>query len=130
VFDAEEAMRPDAPLLHPHYRSYPHAPAQYFSDLPNVHSHATWKLGDVAQGFAQADRIFEYTFRTPHVHQGYIEPHASAVAIDASGRVQVWMSNKMPFRTRELLADAVEIPQENIVVNLVPIGGTLAAKAL
>jgi|RhiMetdeSRZDD1v2_1073273.scaffolds.fasta_scaffold41950_4 CO/xanthine dehydrogenase Mo-binding subunit len=128
VFDAEEAMRPDAPLLHPHYRSYPHAPAQYFSDLPNVHSHATWKLGDIVQGFAQADRIFEHTFRTPHVHQGYIEPHASAVAIDASGRVQVWMSNKMPFRTRELLADAVEIPQENIVVNLVPIGGDFGGK--
>jgi CO/xanthine dehydrogenase Mo-binding subunit len=96
VFDAEEAMRSDASLLHRNYRSYAHAPAQYFSDLPNVHSHATWKLGDVAQGFAQADRIFEHTFRTPHVHQGYIEPHAAAVAIDTSGRVQVWMSTKCP----------------------------------
>jgi CO/xanthine dehydrogenase Mo-binding subunit len=95
VFDAEAAMRPDAPLLHPNYRSYPHAPAQYFSDLPNVHSHATWQLGDVAQGLAQADRIFEHTFRTPHVHQGYIEPHAAVVAIDTNGRVQVWMSNKL-----------------------------------
>jgi CO/xanthine dehydrogenase Mo-binding subunit len=129
VFDAEAAMRPDAPLLHPNYRSYSHAPAQYCSDLPNVHSHAPWQLGDVAQGFAQADRTFEHTFCTPHVHQGDIEPHAAAIALDTNGRVQVWMSTKMPFRTRELLADAVEIPQENILVNLVPIGGTLAAKA-
>lgn len=128
VFDAEAAMQPGAPLLHPDYRSYPHAPAQYFSDLPNVHSHVTWQIGDVAQGFAQAAHIFEHTFRTSHVHQGYIEPHAAAVAIDADGRVQVWTSNKMPFRTRELLADAIQAPQERILVHLVPIGGDFGGK--
>src|SRR5262245_38602168 len=31
VFDAQEAMKPDAPVLHPQYRLYPHAPAKYFS---------------------------------------------------------------------------------------------------
>src|SRR5262245_7592449 len=31
VFDAQEAMKPDAPVLHPQYRIYPHAPAKYFS---------------------------------------------------------------------------------------------------
>jgi CO/xanthine dehydrogenase Mo-binding subunit len=128
VFDAEEAMRPGAPLLHPHYRSYPHAPAQYFSDLPNVHSHVTWQLGDVDRGMAEAAQVFEHRFTTHHVHQGYIEPHASVVAIEPDGRVHVWISNKMPFRTRELLADAVQIPQERIVVHLVPIGGDFGGK--
>ena len=84
VFDAQEAMTPDAPLLHPHYRSYPHAPAKYFSDIPNVHSHVTWVLGDVAQGFSSATHVFEHTFTTHYVHQGYIEPHASVVAIESS----------------------------------------------
>lgn len=128
VFDAQDAMTPGAPLLHPHYRSYPHAPAQYFSDLPNVHSHVTWQLGDVAQGFSQAEHIFEHTFTTHYVHQGYIEPHAAAVAIDSDGRVNLWTSNKMPFRTRELLADAVQIPKERIRVSLVPIGGDFGGK--
>jgi putative selenate reductase molybdopterin-binding subunit len=107
---------------------YPHAPAQYFSDLPNVHSHVTWQLGDVEQGFAAAARIFEHTFTTHYVHQGYIEPHASVAAIEADGRVHVWLSNKMPFRTRELLADAVQIPQAQIVVHLIPIGGDFGGK--
>ena len=110
VFDAQEAMKPDAPVLHPQYRLYPHAPAKYFSDLPNVHSHVTWQLGDVEQGFAAAAQVFEHTFTTHYVHQGYIEPHASVVAIESDGRAHVWLSNKMPFRTRELLADAVQIP--------------------
>ncbi|HEX2276557.1 MAG TPA: xanthine dehydrogenase family protein molybdopterin-binding subunit [Candidatus Tectomicrobia bacterium] len=128
VFDAQEAMTPEAPLLHPHYRSYPHAPAKYFSDIPNVHSHVTWALGDVAQGFASAARVFEHTFTTHYVHQGYIEPHASVVAIEPDGRAHVWLSNKMPFRTKELLADAVQIPQEQIVVHLTPIGGDFGGK--
>jgi CO/xanthine dehydrogenase Mo-binding subunit len=128
VFDAQEAMKPDAPLLHPQYRLYPHAPAKYFSDLPNVHSHVIWQLGALEQGFAAAAQVFEHTFTTHYVHQGYIEPHASVVAIESDGRAHVWLSNKMPFRTRELLADAVQIPQEQILVHLIPIGGDFGGK--
>jgi CO/xanthine dehydrogenase Mo-binding subunit len=128
VFDAQEAMKADAPLLHPQYRLYPHAPAKYFSDLPNVHSHVTWQLGNVEQRFAAATQIFEHTFTTHYVHQGYIEPHASVLAIEPDGRAHAWLSNKMPFRTRELLADAVQIPQEQILVHLTPIGGDFGGK--
>jgi len=128
VFDAQQAMQADAPLLHPQYRYYPHAPAKYFSDLPNVHSHVTWQLGDVAQGFGAAAHIFEHSFTTHYVHQGYIEPHASVVAIESDGRAHVWLSNKMPFRTKELLADAVQIPLEQIFVHLIPIGGDFGGK--
>jgi len=34
----------------------------------------------------------------------------------------------MPFRSRELLADAVQIPQDRIVVHLIPIGGDFGGK--
>ena len=128
VFDAHEAMEPEAPLLHPDYRSYAHAPQKFFCDIPNVHSHVTWELGDIDKGFALAKQVFEYTFNTPAVHQGYIEPHASVVAIDPDGRVNVWISNKMPVRTRELLAEVVEIPEERIVVHPAQIGADFGGK--
>lgn len=128
VFDAHEAMKSEAPLLHPDYRSYAHAPQKFFSDIPNVHSHVTWELGDIDKGFALAKRVFEHTFNTPAVHQGYIEPHASVVAIDPDGRVNVWISNKMPVRARELLADVIEIPEERIVVHLSQIGADFGGK--
>ena len=128
VFDAHEAMEPEAPLLHPEYRSYAHAPEKFFCDIPNVHSHVTWELGDIDKGFALAKQVFEYTFNTPAVHQGYIEPHASVVAIDPDGRVNVWISNKMPVRTRELLAEVVEIPEERIVVHPAQIGADFGGK--
>ena len=128
VFDAHEAMRSEAPLLHPDYRSYAHAPEKFFSDIPNVHSHVTWELGDIDKGFALAKQVFEHTFNTPAVHQGYIEPHASVVAIDPDGRVNVWLSNKMPVRARELLADVIELPEERIVVHLAQIGADFGGK--
>ncbi len=128
LFDADEAMEPEAPLLHPDYRSYAHAPEKFFSDIPNVHSHVTWELGDVEKGFAQAKQIFEHTFNTPAVHQGYVETHASVVSIDPDGLVNVWISNKMPVRARELLSDVIEVPQERIVVHLVQIGADFGGK--
>ncbi len=128
VFDAHEAMNPEAPLLHPDYRSYAHAPEKFFSDIPNVHSHVTWELGDIDKGFALAKQVFEHTFNTPAVHQGYIEPHASVVAIDPDGRVNVWISNKMPVRARELLADVIELPEERILVHLAQIGADFGGK--
>ena len=128
VFDAHEAMEPEAPLLHPDYRTYPHAPEKFFSDIPNVHSHVTWELGDVEKGFALAKQVFEHTFHTPAVHQGYVEPHASVVSIDPDGLVNVWISNKMPVRARELLSDVIQVPQERIVVHLTQIGADFGGK--
>jgi CO/xanthine dehydrogenase Mo-binding subunit len=87
-----------------------------------------FKLGDVEAGFGQADRIFEHTFRTQLDHQGYLEPHAGVVAIDDDNRIQVWASNKMPFRLKELLSHALKRPPEQIRVNLTPIGGDFGGK--
>ncbi len=87
-----------------------------------------FKLGDVEAGFREADRIFEHTFRTQLAHQGYLEPHAGVVAIDGDGRVQVWASNKMPYRLKELMSHALKLPQERIRVNLTPIGGDFGGK--
>ena len=54
----------------------------------------------------EADRVFEHTFRIPSRHQGYLEPHASLVAIDDDGRIEVWACTKAPFRVRTQLAKA------------------------
>jgi CO/xanthine dehydrogenase Mo-binding subunit len=55
VLDPVEAMQPGAPVLH-----------------PNIIDHAVWKRGDLEEGFAEADHVFEHTFRgqppAPGVH--------------------------------------------------------------
>jgi len=127
VFDPLAAMQEGAPILHENYRSYRHLPPDA-PEIPNVVSHLGYALGNVEEGFAQSHRIFEHTFRTQWMHQGYLEPHAAAVSLDASGRIHVWATNKMPFQLKRLLADCLVVPDERIVVHLLPIGGDFGGK--
>ncbi len=126
VFDPIAALDDGAPVLHEHVATYEGAPPE--RPHPNVQSVLRFRLGDVEAGFREADRVFEHTFRSQLAHQGYLEPHAGVVAIDEDGRIQVWASNKMPFRLKELLAHALQVPPARIRVNLTPIGGDFGGK--
>jgi CO/xanthine dehydrogenase Mo-binding subunit len=126
VFDALEALTPQAPILHPDPSAYRGAPKE--RPHPNVQSIQRHREGDPERGFRQAGRVFEHTFRTPRAHQGYLEPRASVVSIDDEERVQVWTCNKTPFRLKEQLADALHLPPERIRINPAPIGGDFGGK--
>ncbi|MGH7770129.1 MAG: xanthine dehydrogenase family protein molybdopterin-binding subunit, partial [Candidatus Binatia bacterium] len=128
VFDPFEAMQEGAPILHERMAAYVRLP-KLPSRLPNVHSEVRLSIGNVEEGFRLAKRVFENSFTTPLVHQGYLEPHAATVAIDPSGRIQVWASTKTPYGLRRSLARAVDVPEENIVVHLLPMGGDFGAKS-
>ena len=103
VYDAEEAMRDDAPDLHPEMESYPGLP-QPPSGIKNTFAHITWEKGDIEQGFKESDLIFEHSFSAQLMHQAYIEPHACVVSAEESGQVQIWANNKDPYMLRDQLA--------------------------
>jgi len=138
VFAPLEAMQENAPRIHEHPDSYAHPPipeaflhggeVQFFPLIPNVVSQVFYRHGDLGAGFAQADRVFEHTFFVPSVHQGYIEPHACAVSIEPTGKINVWLSNKTPFIARSQLAAALGVPEERVRVNPVSIGGDFGGK--
>jgi CO/xanthine dehydrogenase Mo-binding subunit len=127
VFDPLEAMTPDAPLLHPDYASYS-GPPTMAPELKNIQSVMRAAKGDLERGFAEADEIFENTFRTQMVHQGYIEPRACLVEIDAEGRVQVWFCHQSSFKVRRWMAAHLGMSEEKIVVHPVPLGGSFGGK--
>jgi CO/xanthine dehydrogenase Mo-binding subunit len=126
VVDAAAAIEEGAPLVHENPGAYEGAPPE--RPHPNVQSVLRFALGDVEAGFREADRTFEHTFHTQLAHHGYLEPHAGVVAIDDDRRVQVWASNKMPYRLKELLAHALQLPKGQIRVNLTAIGGDFGGK--
>ena len=92
VTSVEEAMRPGAPKLHGHFED------------GNVASYNQIVLGDVAEGFEEADVVVEREYRTKTVHQGYIEPHAATVWWTPEGRITVWCSSQGHFPVRERIA--------------------------
>ncbi len=126
VFDPMEAMEPDAPVLHPDYDSYK-GPFKESSSR-NVRSAHRSNKGNIEEGFKEADYIFENTFRTQMVHQGYIEPRAGVVEMDSQGRVSIWHCHQAPFLVRRWLAAHTDIPEERIVVHPVSTGGSFGGK--
>ena len=127
IFDAAAAMSPGAPALHPAMSSYEGLP-QPPSGINNVFAHITWGQGDVAQGFAEADLVFEHSFNAQLMHQAYIEPHACLVSAEPSGKAQVWVNNKDPYALREQLAAVWGLPEERIVLHPCSIGGDFGGK--
>ncbi|MBV9596312.1 MAG: xanthine dehydrogenase family protein molybdopterin-binding subunit [Chloroflexi bacterium] len=126
VFDAESALKGEV-LLHPMDAGYDEAPTSWGRE-PNVQSWTTLRQGDVERAMAEADRVVEHEFRTQPVHQGYLEPHAYFVRPDASGQVALSVPNKMPMRSRELLAQLMDLPEDSIDIHPSYIGGDFGGK--
>ncbi len=127
VFDPLEAMKPEAPVLHADYTSYK-GPSTKAAELKNVQTLVKGGKGDIKRGFAESDYVFENSFRTQMVHQGYIEPYACTVEVDRQGRIAVWVTNQAIFKLRKVLAEYLEIPQEEITVHPSNMGGSFGAK--
>lgn len=132
VYDPLEAVKPGAAALHDSPRDYRNAPPLAEGvdpDRPNVQSHSIWRNGDLGAGFENADRVFEGTFATQLAHHGYLEPHSCTVAVDGSGNVEVWASNKGPFALKNRLAQDLGIEPAKVNVHILSVGGDFGGKA-
>jgi CO/xanthine dehydrogenase Mo-binding subunit len=127
VFDPLEAMLEGSPVLHEDLARYPNAPRPV-PPFPNVHSHVKWRLGDAEIGFAEADYVFAQTFTTQRIHQAYLEPHACVVVNGPQERILVWSSNKVPFQTKQYLAEVLGVDAAQILCQLSPVGGDFGGK--
>jgi CO/xanthine dehydrogenase Mo-binding subunit len=130
VFDPVEAMKPDAAILHDDASAYDGAPQDIMvKDVPNVCNRLTWGKGDVDKGFREADLVLEHTFRIPIHHQGYLEPQAFLVKIEADGQIVAWSSTKGPFGTRSQFAKAIGVSPNQIRIHAVNVGADFGAKS-
>ena len=128
VIDVDEAMRPDAPVLHEFLRTQGDDST---ADAPtNVASRAEFTLGDVDDGFAEADVVIERDFKTKPVHQGYIEPHACLVSVAADGRATIWSSSQGQFMVRNATAKMTGAKLSEIRAIPAEIGGGFGGKTI
>ena len=133
LFDPEIALAADAPILHADDGGYTYfGPARPARSHPNVQGETTVTKGarDLEPIFTAAHRVYEHTFTTPRQHQGYIEPHACTVWVDAQGVVQVRSTNKSPFGLRQQIARSTGLPEASIEVDSRFIGGDFGGKGL
>ncbi len=114
VFDASEAMRPDASRVH--------------DNSTNIGRHIAYTRGDIDAAFSKADLIFEETFRTHRVSPASLEPACCVVDFQSSGHLQVWAGLSDIFSLRRLLAAYLKAPENNIHVFQPVLGGCFGGK--
>ena len=136
VMDAREAMQPDAPLLHERLAGMTTASIRAGGVLDdddprngtNIANHFEFKLGDIDQGFQEADVIVEKETATVAVHQGYIEPHCGTAQWHEDGALTIWSSSQGQFMVRDYTARLVGIPVSKVKAIPMEIGGGFGAK--
>lgn len=96
---------------------------------PNVSDKGRLRMGDIAQGWREAEVVVERTFETNPVHQSYLEPQSITVAPDRAGRhMTIWPSAQGMFGVRSDISEALQIPERQVTVESVPIGGAFGGK--
>ncbi len=125
--DPFEAMQPGAPpvLLG--------APTQDVKGedgrpLQNIAARSEHIDGDVEKAFSEADAIVESEYRTPYWHQTYMEPNSCSARVEPDGKITLWTSCQGSFNIRDAVAGALSIPEGNIRVIPLEMGGGFGAK--
>lgn len=126
VGSAEQAMQPDAPLLHPDWKSYQAEDGLVREG--NVCCHSSLTRGNLEQGLQDADVIVESSYSTESVHQAHVEPRAAVATVNPDGACTVYSNTQLPFWIRTNVAHVLGVPEEEVQVFPLGIGGGFGSK--
>ncbi len=116
VSNAEEALKPGAPLAHQELDS-------------NVCYTLTKTGGDVDKAFAAADHVFTMHIASPRQVALAMEPRGVVAKPDPFGKnLTVWLSTQGPHRARAEIANVLGFPEHKIHLIAPDVGGGFGSK--
>ena len=125
ILDMGQAMEKGAPQIHDETEYVPFADSDPTCNLAaQIHI----DIGDVEQGFKEADEVIEATYEVPKVQQAHIEPHVVVTYWDEDDRLVIRTSTQVPFHVRRQLAPVLNLPPKRIRVIKPRIGGGFGGK--
>jgi CO/xanthine dehydrogenase Mo-binding subunit len=116
VFDAIEAMKPEAPRVHPELGD------------SNICVLDKIRKGEVDLAFSKADVIVEGEYHTPYQEHAFLQPEAGLAYIDEEGRITVKCAGQWTHADREGIAHALDLPDEQVRVIYPAIGGAFGGR--
>ena len=125
VIDPLAAVKGDGTLVHP---DLPDFEGYGFAMGGNNCTLLDADRGDVDQAFRDADHVFEDTYHSQAINQGFLEPMACVANMEANNRLTVWASTQGPYQVRAQLASVLDIPISRIKVIAMEMGGGFGAK--
>ena len=125
IIDPTKAMAENAIIIHDEEEYVNFDESDPFRNLA---AELRVDIGDVEQGFAEADRIFEAEYVVPKVQQAHIEPHVVVTYWDEDDRLVIRTSTQVPFHVRRQIAPVLDLPIKRIRVIKPRIGGGFGGK--
>jgi len=126
VTDPFQALRPDAPRLHPHKVHSTLHPELNVEG--NRLCHHQIRKGDMAAGWAAAEVVVEGEYFTPPQEHAYLQPEAGLAYIDDEGRVTVVVAGQWTWEDQRQIAHALDLPPEQVRVIYPAIGGAFGGR--
>ncbi len=123
VMDVASALAEGAPRVHEEF--FPIAPELNPVEGTNICHQATLARGDVEQGFAEADFVYEDEFTTPPVQHCALDLHAVIAQVEG-GQITVWTNCQSPFPLGRELERMFGMPARVIVPY---VGGGFGSKS-
>ena len=123
VLDMEQAMQPGASVIHDEPDS-----KNIYDSQRNVAAHIMREIGNVDEGFREADYVFEREYRTQRQQHCMLEPHVTICWLDADGRLVIRSSTQVPYHCRRQVAMILGIPVGRVHVIKPRIGGGFGGK--
>ncbi len=116
IFDPREAIKLDAPLIHPEFKS-------------NKVVHYPLRKGDVEAGFKKSDHVISRQYETGFHEHAYIEPETVTVCPDSvSGGYTVYGSIQNPHTTRKVVAMYLGLKLNKVNAIGSTLGGSFGGK--
>lgn len=120
VFSPEEALAPDAPILHDPRPG----------DLPSNVMYSTHvERGDVRDALLKADVVLTREYHTPFAEHAYMEPEAGFAEWDDEKGVTVHMASQAITFHIHNIATIMGLPPEKIRLIHIPPGGAFGARS-
>ncbi|MDX9719464.1 MAG: xanthine dehydrogenase family protein molybdopterin-binding subunit [Myxococcota bacterium] len=129
VIDVRDALKADAPLIHPDMASYHFVPNFFPEHGTNVFHHYTILEGDAKAALASADVVLEQEYEFPLLMHAQLETHGCVARQTNDGRFELYASCQSPFMIRTVLAEAFHLPRHMITVRAGYIGGGFGGKS-
>jgi xanthine dehydrogenase YagR molybdenum-binding subunit len=115
VIDLDEALRPDAPRLHPNGN---------LASEPEI-----YERGDLGAGFAEADVVIEHTYTTHAAIHNSLETHG-CVATWEGDHLTLYASTQSVFDVRSQVAEKLKLPEHHVRVIKQHMGGGFGSKQI
>lgn len=123
IVTLDDAMSPDAPALYDHV---------YLGDdrvdiVNNLACDRNIDVGDIEEGFKEADIIADETFDVQRVYHMQMETKSAVCQPEADGGITLWTTTQGIHNVRILLGQIFSIPLSRINVKRTTLGGSFGS---